>query len=348
MSLLRAVIAVLAIACGAATLVAGAPSSLGASAAAHPEPGDVDGDLIKNEVDNCPTVPNGAQVNTDVSPGTPGIAGDQFGDACDPDDDNDGVADAAPDNCRVVYNPTQVDTDGDGHGDACPPVDTDGDGRLDEDDNCPQLANPGFADLDGDDKGDACDRDDDNDFFDDVVDNCPTVWNPTTSTAPPYVQADADGDGIGSACDPYELIGNPTPIGTFRPPGANPVGDLPAATPDGKPPTVTVSVQRRQRLADSGTSLVVKASCSEACKIDAVVAAGAKAARRAGLGGKRVVLAAGSWSLAGAGKTYVFARWKPAVRKLRAGRKLTASLKLTATDAAGNEKTVTKTIELRR
>ncbi len=113
-------------------------------------------------------------------------------------------------------------------------------------------------------------------------------------------------------------------------------------------PTVKVTVQRRQRLADAGSALVVKASCSEACDLDVVVAADAKAARRAKLGSKAVVVARGSWSLAGAGRTYVFARLRPAARKLRAGRKLAAVLRLTAKDAAGNKRTVSKQIELRR
>jgi hypothetical protein len=328
--------------------MASAPAAIGAAAVAHPEPSDVDGDLIKNEVDNCPTTANGAQVNTDAAPGSP-VPGDQFGDACDADDDNDGVLDASPDNCRVVYNPDQLDTDHDGHGDVCPPIDSDGDGRLDEDDNCLQVPNPGQQDLDGDDKGDVCDSDDDNDFFNDTVDNCPTIWNPSTSTAPPYVQADLDGDGIGSACDPDESIVGPPGTGTLGTGGTGTGGGTGStAARDIAAPTVTIAVTRRQRLADLGTALIVKVSCSEACSLDAVLEADAKAARRARLGSKRVVLASGTWSLAGAGRTYVFARWKPAARKLRSGRRVTAALKLTATDPAGNRRTVTKQIELRR
>ena len=37
------------------------------------------------------------------------------GDACDSDDDNDGVADSS-DNCPLVSNADQTDTDGDGQG----------------------------------------------------------------------------------------------------------------------------------------------------------------------------------------------------------------------------------------
>ena len=52
--------------------------------ATPPPPSDVDGDGIPDIVDNCPTVSNAAQTNTD---------GDTEGDACDDDDDNDGIDD---------------------------------------------------------------------------------------------------------------------------------------------------------------------------------------------------------------------------------------------------------------
>lgn len=71
---------------------------------------DVDGDGIDNEVDNCPTVPNEDQSNTDMA--------DDGGDACDTDDDNDGIDDV-DDNCRRIANPLQEDANGDGCGDAC-------------------------------------------------------------------------------------------------------------------------------------------------------------------------------------------------------------------------------------
>jgi hypothetical protein len=330
--ILVVVLTSLACGCGAAGLLA-APAPLTAVAAAHPEPKDVDGDTVLNEVDNCPTTPNGAQVNTD---------GDAQGDACDADDDGDGVPDAT-DNCRIVVNPGQenVVTPGDGRGDACPPVDTDSDTRFDEDDNCITTPNPDQQDLDGDDKGDICDRDDDNDKYDDGYDNCPVIYNPD--------QADLDGDKLGSACDPEEAIGGTTPTtGTTGPGGGGTGGGGTVLTPDRTAPRLGVTVGARQRLSDAGSALVVKASCSEACSLQATVAADASAARRAGLGRVRVVLARGSWSLAGAGRTYVFARWTAAARRLRAGRRLVAMLTLTVTDGAGNKRTATRRVELRR
>lgn len=72
---------------------------------------DTDMDGIGSSFDNCPSVSNPTQQDTD---------GDGVGDACNDADDADGdeYADAL-DNCPTVSNPSQVDTDGDGIGDAC-------------------------------------------------------------------------------------------------------------------------------------------------------------------------------------------------------------------------------------
>jgi hypothetical protein len=64
--------------------------------------------------------------------------GDSLGDVCDPDDDNDGVADAT-DNCPLVPNTSQTDANGDGRGDACDP-DNDSDGVPNSSDLCPNTS----------------------------------------------------------------------------------------------------------------------------------------------------------------------------------------------------------------
>src|SRR5919202_888350 len=121
-----------------------------ATAWAHPEPGDVDGDGVVDDIDNCPAARNADQRNSDGD-GRPG--GDAAGDAWDRD--GDGVSDAV-DNCREVPNPFQEDADRDGVGDPCDPDDDD-DGVFDNADNCPLVYNidQGDADLDG--RGGACD-----------------------------------------------------------------------------------------------------------------------------------------------------------------------------------------------
>jgi hypothetical protein len=84
------------------------------------------------------------------------------------------------DNCPLVANKDQKNSDGDTLGDAC--------------DVCPDNSDPAQNDSDGDGIGDACDDDLDNDGKKNLVDNCPMQANVT--------QADADSDGVGDDCDP--------------------------------------------------------------------------------------------------------------------------------------------------
>ena len=70
------------------------------------------------------------------------------------DDDGDGFPNGG-DNCALMANQDQTDTDGDGRGDICD-LDDDGDSSLDAADNCRLIANPGQADGDADGFGDAC------------------------------------------------------------------------------------------------------------------------------------------------------------------------------------------------
>jgi len=115
------------------------------------------------------------------------VPGDELGDACDLDDDNDNVVDAGPDNCQQGYNPIQRDTDADGFGDVCD-QDDDDDGICDQRDDDSMLdadTLPGCIFYPGADGADQ-------------LDNCPLVANLLQTNSD-----DASGfpDSFGDACD---------------------------------------------------------------------------------------------------------------------------------------------------
>ena len=70
------------------------------------------------------------------------------------DSDQDGYYDTI-DNCPLVLNPNQTDSNGDGIGDLC--SDLDEDGIIDNQDNCSLVYNPNQEDTDNDGIGDNCD-----------------------------------------------------------------------------------------------------------------------------------------------------------------------------------------------
>ncbi len=167
--------------------------------------GDSDGDGVLNGVDNCPSVANAGQQNNDrnfinlhpmksiddlTAPNSDGL-----GDACDPDDDNDGLPDttetsigsghanhAACPSASADTDPLKLDTDGDrvtdgaecamgtdpasaasvptqsqcaAHLGVTIAVDSDGDGVRDGIEFCYYGTNPNSVNTDGDGCGDA-------------------------------------------------------------------------------------------------------------------------------------------------------------------------------------------------
>ena len=102
---------------------------------------DTDNDGIPDYIDNCVNWSNANQINTDS---------DLLGDACDVDDDGDGILDVDDD--LPLDSSESVDTDGDGIGNNSDP-DDDNDGVLDSQDAFP-LKNTETKDSDGDGIGD--------------------------------------------------------------------------------------------------------------------------------------------------------------------------------------------------
>lgn len=150
---------------------------------------DSDQDGIGDNGDNCPVVANPDQVDQDQ---------DGLGNACDGDDDNDGVDDEL--DAFPLDSTETIDTDNDGIGNNAD-LDDDGDGVNDNSDAFP-LDSTESVDSDSDgvgDNGDAFPQDEnetvdaDGDGVGDNSDNCPSNANAE--------QTDTDGDGAGDACD---------------------------------------------------------------------------------------------------------------------------------------------------
>jgi outer membrane protein OmpA-like peptidoglycan-associated protein len=123
---------------------------------ATPKPGDMDGDGILDNVDNCPKSPEDKD-------------GFQDEDGCpDPDNDGDGIPDTK-DKCPLEPE----DHDGYQDEDGCPEPDNDADGLADRIDQCPNEPEDrdSFQDEDG-----CPDPDNDKDGIPDSADACPNEF----------------------------------------------------------------------------------------------------------------------------------------------------------------------------
>lgn len=99
------------------------------------------------------------------------------------------------DNCPLIWNPDQKDSDASWKWDIC--SDKDLDYIIWEKDNCPTVYNPKQEDSDKNGIWDLCEVDTDWDLVFDSIDNCKTIANPN--------QEDDDSDNIWNACDNCKL-----------------------------------------------------------------------------------------------------------------------------------------------
>ena len=122
------------------------------------------------------------------------------------DIDSDNIADKK-DNCVDVFNPDQLDFDGDKIGDLCD-SDDDNDDFPDDIDSHP-LNSEEYNDLDNDGIGDNSDNDIDGDGVDNSQDHYPfnpnEKWDTDSDGIPNGVDSDDDGDGWDDSVDPFDL-----------------------------------------------------------------------------------------------------------------------------------------------
>lgn len=153
---------------------------------------------------------------------------------------------------------------------------------------------------------------------------------------------DSTQDIYAAAPGPVPVVTGPGP-GTGTTPGGGGVPDKIAPIISGLKP---ILAKLRAALSKG---LKVRLGCNERCTVEIVVTIDAKTAKRAKLGKKTTVVARGKGTI-NAGRTTTVtvkftAKAKKALRKLS---KVKLKIKVTVTDAAGNKRSSTRTVTLRR
>jgi hypothetical protein len=186
-------------------------------------------------------------------------------------------------------------------------------------DNCPTVSGDNQADLDGDGAGDACDPDID----EDGLTNAAETARGTDPRNP-----DTDADGLGDASDAC-----PTLAGTAAKNGC-----------DGTAPTIAITrTPRRMKRKRFFHGVVTRISAGEAARLDVALLGRARSARVARTGD--IVLAERHLGLSARTRSL---RLKPRRALVSRSRRFSVRLRVTATDAAGNSATRTRTIRVRR
>ena len=183
-------------------------------------------------------------------------------------------------------------------------------------DNCPGVAGDDQADLDGDGQGDACDSDIDGDGSDNTAE---------TARGTDPRKADSDGDGVQDGADLCPKFAARTANGC-----------------DELAPRITFKKTAR-RITDKRLFKGVRSriAVSEAASLDVVLLGRARSVRVARAGD--VVLAERHLRRSARTRTVTL---KPKRRLLAARARFSVRLRVTATDAAGNSRTRTKTIRV--
>lgn len=154
------------------------------------------------------------------------------------------------------------------------------------------------------------------------------------------------GDAVAPDCETVERPTAPAPAPA-------PVVAVAPPAVDRSPPKVSMTLPRRPSLRSVlARGLRIRVVCSEACAIKAELQISRAAARLIGLstrGSKMVVVGRGAVALRPAGRRAITVRFTAKARKaLRRLRQPRLTLRLTATDAVGNRKTLTTTVKPRR
>jgi hypothetical protein len=196
-------------------------------------------------------------------------------------------------------------------------------------DNCPGVTGDNQADMDSDGIGDACDPDIDGDGIPNASEEA-SGGNPRST--------DSDGDGKGDGADACPTLAAATANGCPDATGATP----PPATADTTAPTVTVSgLAKKLKFAKflKGVSLKVSPSEASAFEVELIVKASRANVAKAG----DLVLAVKSLARAAGQRSVTL---KPNKKLLGGKKKFTVTVRVTATDAAGNRRVATRKVSV--